>query len=442
MTGTPVDIGTAHMLIRAWYEEGLRAVDPRAAVARAISWDGERLNVGDRSIGVASQSRVVAIAIGKAATGMAWGLDSVAGHQLDSRVILTKDGHATNPPDGWEVFEARHPIPDERGVAATRRILEIVSGMEAGDVAIVLISGGGSALLEAPRLPLGLAEIQVLTDLLLRAGAPIQDLNAVRSELSEVKGGGLRRAIGQATCVSLILSDVLGSDPRLIASGPTIARDSRPDLALALIDRYGVRAHVPEAVIALLEVTRPEPGRPESGDLYRIIGDNRLFLSRIEDMARSSGFTPKVVLRDAEGEARELANRFIDFLLAQPPDVDVAIGGGEATVTLRGDGRGGRNTEFALAAAMRLEAEDRDWVIASLASDGQDGMVDAAGAIVDRGTLGRGRAFGLDADSSLANNDSGTYFEVVGGLVTPGPTGTNVNDAYVGIRVGASPRGR
>ena len=435
MSGKPVDVDRARRLIRSWYDEGLRAVDPRAAVARSISWDGATFAAGEQTMKIVPGSRVVAIAVGKAATEMARGLESILGQSLDDRILLTKDGHARNPPKGWEVFEARHPVPDERGVVATSRILSAVSGLVEGDTAIVLISGGGSALLEAPRHPLSLTDVQETTTLLLRAGAPIQDLNAVRSELSDVKGGGLRRAIGKASCVTLILSDVLGNDPRVIASGPTIERPSRPDVALDLIERYGVVDQLPPTVLELLRSVGPTAEEPGSRDVYLVVGDNRRFLDRIEEAARSSGFSPRVVLRDAEGEAREVANTFVDLLTSQPAAVDVAIGGGEATVTVRGDGRGGRNTEFALAAAMRLKSLQSDWVIASLASDGQDGAIDAAGAIVDRGTIDRGCAFGLDAESSLANNDSGGYLQAVGGLVAPGPTGTNVNDLYIGIRV-------
>jgi hydroxypyruvate reductase len=435
VSNVPVDFDVARRLIRSWYEVGLRAVDPRSAVARNVTWDGAALGVGGNSIDIADGVRVVAIAVGKAATDMAHGLELIVGPRLDDRILLTKDGHATHPPAAWEVYEARHPVPDERGVAATQRILAAVSGLKAGDGAIVLISGGGSALLEAPRFPLSLSDVQETTRLLLRAGAPIQDLNAVRSELSDVKGGGLRRAIGKAGCVSLILSDVLGNDPAVIASGPTIERRARPHVALDLIARYGVHDQMPPAVIELLESARPTIDAPESRDVYLVVGDNLLFLDRIEEAVRSSGFSPRVVLRDAEGEARELANRFVDHLTSQPSGVDVAIGGGEATVTVRGDGRGGRNTEFALAAAIRLQADGGDWVVASLASDGQDGAMDAAGAIVDRDTIDRGRAAGVDAATSLASNDSGGYFEAVGGLVVLGPTGTNVNDVYIGVRI-------
>jgi glycerate 2-kinase len=435
VSNVPVDLDAARRLIRSWYEDGLRAVDPRYSVVRSVTWDGATLGVGDNSIDIAAGVRVVAIAVGKAATDMAHGLESIVGPRLDDRILLTKDGHATHPPAAWEVYEARHPLPDERGVAATQRILAAVSGLNAGDVAIVLISGGGSALLEAPRSPLSLPDVQATTQLLLRAGAPIQDLNAVRSELSDVKGGGLRRAIGKAGCVSLILSDVLGNDPAVIASGPTIDRRARPDVALDLIARYGVHDQMPPAAIELLRSDGRTIGVPGSRDVYLVVGDNRQFLDRIEDAARSSGFSPRVVLRDAEGEARELADRFVEHLMSQPSGVDVAIGGGEATVTVRGDGRGGRNTEFALAAAMRLASEGSEWVVASLASDGQDGAIDAAGAIVDRDTIDRGRAARIDAESSLATNDSGGYFDAVGGLVAPGPTGTNVNDVYIGVRI-------
>ena len=160
---------------------------------------------------------------------------------------------ASGPPDGWTVFEASHPVPDDRGSAATQAILDAVAALGPRDLVIVLVSGGGSALLESPKAPLTLADIQETTRLLLRAGAPIQDLNAVRSELSEVKGGGLRRAIGEATCVSLILSDVLGNDPSVIASGPTIARSPAPERALEILDQYGIADSVPGAVREMLD---------------------------------------------------------------------------------------------------------------------------------------------------------------------------------------------
>ncbi|MDQ3443017.1 MAG: DUF4147 domain-containing protein, partial [Chloroflexota bacterium] len=351
-------------------------------------------------------------------------------------IILTKDGHATHPPANWEVFEASHPVPDDRGERATRVIMETLAGLGEGDVAIVLVSGGGSALLEAPRDPLILGDIQETTRLLLNAGAPIQHLNAVRSELSLIKGGGLRRSIGEATCVSLILSDVLGNDPTIIASGPTIARNPNPAAAIDLLRSYDLTDRVPEAVTAALRCPRNIATAEEArNDRFVVVGDNDMFVEEVAASAARDGVLQRIALRLAEGEARELAREFLRIVEGQPPGIDVVIGGGEATVTVRGSGTGGRNTELALAAAIALDERDLDWSIASLASDGQDGSIDAAGAVVDRRTVAQGRAIGLDARVFLDNNDSGEYLRRLGLLVEPGPTGTNVNDVYVAVRL-------
>ncbi len=436
MTVDSATIEQARTLILDWYRQGLDAVDPRLAVQRSVEWSGDgALQVAGDRIEIPSEARVIGIGIGKAAAAMAAGLDERLGDRLTTGIILTKDGHADQVPTGWRVFEAAHPVPDERGVEATKTILDTVSGLQASDVVIVLVSGGGSALLEAPREPLTLADIQRVTSALLRAGAPIQDLNAVRSELSQVKGGGLRRAIGEARCVSLILSDVLGNDPRVIASGPTVPREPAPERALELLECYGVLDQVPPAVIELLRRT-PETFDPDSaaGDLYSVVGDNERFVGAIATAAGEAGFKPEVVLRHGEGEARDLAREFLS-LSDLHPTADVLIGGGEATVTVRGNGRGGRNTEFALSAAHSLaEARNGNLVVASLASDGQDGSVEGAGAIVDARTIERAVAMSLDAGAALGRNDSGGFFEELGEMVVPGPTGTNVNDVYIAIR--------
>ncbi|MBA2470476.1 MAG: DUF4147 domain-containing protein [Chloroflexia bacterium] len=432
----PGSVDEARSLIEAWYRAGLGAVDPRTAVSRALTWDGVSLGIGSTTFDLERGGRLVAVAVGKAAVAMAHGLADALGERITHGIILTKDGHAPSPPVGWDVFEASHPVPDDRGVHATRAILDLVGGLERGDIAIVLVSGGGSALLEAPREPLELSDIQETTRLLLNAGAPIQHLNAVRSELSLVKGGGLRRSIGEATCVSLILSDVLGNDPTVIASGPTVARGPNPAVALDLLESYGLVDRVPEAVTAMLRSGPAAGGEPDtSGDSFVIVGDNDIFVEAFDGAAKGDGVESRIALRRAEGEARELAETFLQIAESQPSEVDAVIGGGEATVTVRGDGTGGRNTEFALAAAITLNERGLDWTIASLASDGQDGSIDAAGAIVDRHTVAAGDAVGLDARKFLDNNDSGDYFRRLGFLVEPGPTGTNVNDVYVAVKL-------
>ncbi len=432
----PLRADEARSLIEEWYRAGLGAVDPRAAVRRALDWDGSSLRVGSTSFDPDRGGRLTAIAIGKAASEMAHGLAGVLGQRVSQGIILTKDGHAPSPPAGWDVFEASHPVPDDRGVRGTRAILDRVGVLGRGDIAIVLVSGGGSALLEAPRQTLGLSDIQETTRLLLNAGAPIQHLNAVRSELSLVKGGGLRRSIGEATCISLILSDVLGNDPTVIASGPTVAREPNPAAALDLLETYGLVGRVPEAVTAMLRSGRAAIGAPDtSSDSFVVVGDNNVFIEAVNGAARGDGMASRIELRQAEGEARVLARTFIESAENQPGEVEAVIGGGEATVTVRGQGIGGRNTEFALAAAIALRERGLDWAVASLASDGQDGLIDAAGAIVDRHTVAAGEAIGLDARRFLDNNDSGEYFRRLGLLVEPGPTGTNVNDVYVAVKL-------
>lgn len=432
----------AHSLIRAWYQSGLSSVEPRQAVCRHLGFAGTDLHVGEHTFPIPNQG-VIVIAIGKAAVAMAHGARDVLGERIREGAILTKDGHAEHPPEGMRIFEAAHPIPDERGVAGTDAILGLVANLQSDDIVVTLISGGGSALFEAPRDPLTLADLQTTTDLLLRAGAPIQDLNTVRSPLSLVKGGGFRKRMGEASCVSLILSDVPGNDPAVIASGPTIRTTADPSRALAKLEQYGVLPQVPRRVIELLERQNdnPEPKmHVPTEDVFDIIADNDMFVDRIAAAVNAEGLSGKVIWRQQEGEARALGERFVAELNSLPNETEVVLGGGEATVTVHGDGTGGRNTEFALAAAIELHRRGADWVIASLASDGQDGLVDGAGAIADRTTVERASDLSLDARSSLERNDSGSFFERVGGLVAPGPTGTNVNDVYIAVRTRSDER--
>jgi len=422
--------------IARWYRAALAAVEPSSAVARHLARDGDRLLVdGDP---VPTPGRLVMLGVGKAATAMARGAIDACGDRIETGVVITKDGHASGAlPDRFAVYEAAHPIPDERGVRATREALRLIQGLRRGDVLLALISGGGSALLEAPRPPVTLADLAATTDLLLRAGAPIQDLNTVRWRLSDVKAGGLRRAAGEAAVVTLILSDVLGNDPRLIASGPTVPGDAGDGAAPAVLDRYGVKGQVPDSVIELL-ANRDDSGSATvdaSADVLAIVADNETAVRAAAEAVAADGLRADIAWRERQGEAADLGRSWVDVCAAAPTDVDVLLGGGEATVTVRGDGRGGRNTEFALAAALALaERGEAGWTVASLATDGEDGPTDAAGAIADAGTIARAEAAGVDPIAALANNDSLRVFEVSGGLVKPGPTGTNVNDVYVSLR--------
>ena len=423
-------------LVEQAFAEGIETVAPGNAVREVLSQSGDGIAVEGGAVPVVG--KLVVVAIGKAAAPMAAATADILGERVSCGYLLTKDGHLGERLPGFESWEASHPVPDERGIDATRSILASVDGLGPDDVVLALISGGGSALFEAPAGSLTLDDIQRTTDLLLRAGAPIQHLNAVRSELSQVKGGGFRRHIGRARTVSLILSDVLGNSPDIIASGPTVRR--RPDAAKALeiLRRYELLGRIPDSVRNHLDraasSTESPPEFDDEGDLFRIIGDNERFVSAIQRYFEDQGLHVDRIWREREGEAREQAVAWVDAVARS--EADVILGGGEMTVTVRGDGTGGRNTEFALRAAIELHERELEATVASLASDGQDGGVDAAGAIVDGDTVADLRRAGVDSIDALERNDSGSALARVATLVAPGPTGTNVNDVYIALRHG------
>lgn len=416
------------------YDHAVAEMQPDLAVRRVLGDTERGFSVNGSNIAVTG--RLMVMAVGKAAAPMANAAAACLRGKVDEGFVLTKDGHLGAAPEAFAMFEAAHPVPDQRGIDATRVILQAVESLSRDDVVLALISGGGSALLESPRAGLALADIQQVTDLLLRAGAPIQHLNAVRSELSEVKGGGLRRAIGQARVVSLILSDVLGNDPEVIASGPTIVRQTNPERAIRLLNDYALTDLVPAKVSAYLSAAASNPdtaANPDArNDVFEIIGDNAQFVAAVRSYLEGQGLSVGHVWSDREGEARDQAVEWVNA--AWRSDTDAVIGGGELTVTVRGDGVGGRNTEFVLAAVSHLASSGRAITVASLASDGQDGGADAAGASVDESSEAALRDQAVDIGASLGANDSATALESIGALVTPGPTGTNVNDVYIAVR--------
>jgi glycerate 2-kinase len=422
--------------VRELFVAGLEAVEPARAVRTRLGWQGDCLVVDGASLNAPMGVHV--IAVGKAAVAMTHGaLEALPGHIISGDVI-TKEGHAAAklPPE-LRVLEAGHPIPDERGVEATNLAVTALSRLDRDVVVLALVSGGGSALLEAPRAGVTLADLAQTTDRLLRAGAPIDALNAVRAPLSRVKAGGLRAAAPRSAWVTLILSDVLSNDPRVIASGPTVPGANDPRLAMEVIARFGVMEQVPDSVLTTLNTRsgEPEPQRTDE-DVLLIIGDNGAAVDAAADKAVALGLERRIVWHAMQGEAAELGRRFVSVVAGMPQSVDVVLGGGEATVTVRGDGHGGRNTEFSLAAALELERRGMsEWVIASLGTDGQDAVTGLAGAIADAGTARRARDAGVDPVGALARNDSLRVFEVAGGGVETGPTGTNVNDVYFAVRM-------
>ena len=370
--------------------------------------------------------RIYLLAVGKAAAAMAEGVLAGIGRAVDGGIVVTKEGHGTRRLENIEQFESSHPIPDERGVEAASAVERMLRELNARDLLICAISGGASALLPAPIDGLSLEQKQNTTHLLLRAGANIHELNTVRKHLSRLKGGQLAALAYPATIVSLILSDVIGDDLDVIGSGLTVPDRSTVADALNVLEPFGV------PVPARLSET-PKPGDPIFENVSNIVvGSNRIALSAAAKKAKVLGYRPMILSSSMQGEAREVARVHAQILREarisgnpiKPPAC--ILSGGETTVTVRGDGKGGRNQEFALAAAIDIAAL-RDSLVLSAGTDGTDGPTDAAGAIATGSTLSRAP----DPRDYLQRNDSYSYFERLGDLIKTGPTGTNVMDVHL-----------
>ena len=377
--------------------------------------------------------RTVVVGAGKASAAMARAVEDNWDGDL-SGLVVTRTGCAV-PCDRIEIVEAAHPVPDTAGLQAAERILGLAKDLSADDLLLALISGGGSALLTLPAAGLTLEDKQAVNSALLRSGATIGEMNCVRKHLSAIKGGRLAVAASPAGIVSLLISDVPGDDPAVIASGPTVADPTTTEDALGVIEKFAIE--VPPAVADALRsaaAETPKPGSPafESTDT-RIVARPQGSLEAAASKAEEMGWTA-VILGDAiEGEARDVARQHATLALgtmeagkpAKPPAV--LLSGGEVTVTLKGKGRGGPNTEYLLALALALDGEAGIHALAC-DTDGIDGSEDNAGAVIGPKTLARARDLGLDAVKYLADNDAYGYFEALGDLVVSGPTLTNVND--------------
>ncbi|HET9660068.1 MAG TPA: DUF4147 domain-containing protein [Thermomicrobiales bacterium] len=434
---------TPEAQIESWFRKVLVQLDPSRLTSRATAFRPDEdvplfgEPVFNNPVEVPARGEVVVMAVGKAAIGMAEGAQIMFGDRFQRGYVLTVDGpDASALDERWTVFRAGHPIPDQRGIDATRALVAVVEELSSDDLVIALISGGGSALFEAPRDPLTLDDFAELTQLLLHAGAPIQHLNTVRIPLSQVKGGAFRRRSPAGQFATLILSDVLGNDTQIIASGPTVEPAVTGAAALAVLDLYGLRETVSSAVRTVLnEAAAESTAWDYPDDIVEIVGDVELAMQLAGEASSDAGVDTVVVDFLLDGDASEAARSWVEELLETGGDIDAVWSGGETTVTVQGDGAGGRNTEFALVAALELDRLENDqWVVGSLATDGQDGNFPSAGAIASRETIQRARELGIDPNAALANNDSATFFQQVGGLVITGPTGTNVNDLYVGLR--------
>lgn len=375
------------------------------------------------------KGRTVVIGAGKGAAAMARAVEAHwqgQGERL-SGLVVTRYGHGA-PTRRIEVVEAAHPVPDAAGREAARRILESVQGLGADDLVLCLISGGGSALLALPAEGIALEDKRAVTSALLRSGATIHEINAVRKHLSAIKGGRLGAAAHPAKVVTLVISDVPGDDLSVIASGPTVPDPSTYADARAVLAKYGITP--PAAIAARLAEARdetPKPGDPRlAGATATLIATPAGALKAAAEVARAAGYEP-VILGDAiEGEARVVARDQAKLAMASKSGTAL-ISGGETTVTVKGKGRGGRNAEFGLALALAFDGRPGLHAIAC-DTDGIDGTEDNAGALVLPDTLARARAAGLDPAACLADNDAYRVFQALGDLVVTGPTLTNVND--------------
>lgn len=425
---------------------GIAAVHPEMLIRKSLRLEGNSLWVGPQLVDLAEFNQIVVVGAGKAGALMAGAVEELLGDRISKGLIIVKDGHGRSL-EKAEVIETGHPMPDERGVEGARRLLSLVGQNAQADTLILcLISGGGSALMPLPHNEITLSAKQGVTRLLLECGASIDEINAVRKHISQIKGGRLARAAAPARVIALLLSDVIGDSLDVIASGPTVGDSSTFLDARNVMEKYGIWERAPASVREVIEKGMrgniPETPKPNDDIFMKvsnvIIGNNRSSLEAASAKASSLGFNATVLSTCISGEAVEAGRMLASIALQARASGDPVappaciLAGGETTVTIRGDGKGGRNQELALSAALEL-TEAGDVVIASVGTDGTDGPTDAAGAIVDGTTVARARARGLEPVQYLERNDSYNLLEPIGDLFVTGPTGTNVMDLMIAL---------
>ena len=425
---------------RQIWEAALDAARPDACIPQAVHLTDEGFAVGGREFPISG--RLIVIGAGKASAGMARVIEGIFDERISAGLIITKYGHSV-PTDRIRILEAGHPVPDGRGALAVDEMTEILRNLDPEDVVLCLLSGGGSALLPAPAEEISLEQKQEVTSDLLRAGATIFELNAVRKHLSSIKGGQLLRRTAPAQVVSLIMSDVIGDRLDFIASGPTAPDTTTFADALGIVRQYEIRIP-PEVGNRLERGARSEiPETPKSGDPIfervsnHIVANNRLLLESALVKARDLGFHTLVLSSEVEGEARDVGGFFASIAReigssGRPiPSPACVLAAGETTVTVQGDGMGGRNQEMALAWAIKMQSWKWPVCFASVATDGTDGPTTAAGGLVDSYTCARAVEMNLEPSKFLRANDSYNLLKAVRDLITTGPTGTNLMDLQI-----------
>jgi glycerate 2-kinase len=425
------------------FAAGVAAVDPIAAVWRAVVCQGDTLYVDGVPYDLQRYAQVYVVGAGKAGATMTQGLEEILGERLTGGVVTVKYGHLA-PVSRVTIREAAHPVPDAAGMRGAEALHQVVQRAGADDLVLCLLSGGGSALLPAPSPGITLVEKQQVTSLLLECGASIDEINAIRKHMSRLKGGQLARLVRPATLITLVLSDVVGDRLDVIASGPTVPDPTTYQDCLEIVGRYDLLTRLPVSVRTHLQrgqagelAETPKATDPAFASCQTvIIGNNRMALQAACTEAQTRGYQTLLLSSSLEGETRHIARmhaaiareiRQSGMPLAPPACV---ITGGETTVTIRGDGLGGRNQEFVLAAALDIAGLD-GVVVLSGGTDGSDGPTPAAGALADGSTVARAQALGLTPQTCLRRNDSYHFFHALDDLFITGPTGTNVMDMHI-----------
>lgn len=425
------------------YRRAIEAVNPITAINSHVKRQAQQLICDGKIFNLEHFRHIYLVGAGKAGAAMAAAMEELSGNQMTAGLVVVKYGHLS-PVKKTKIIEAGHPLPDQKGVEGANELVSLLKHSTAEDLVICLISGGGSALLPLPAIGLTLDEKQKTTQALLACGADITEINAIRKHLSQLKGGQLARLIAPATTISLILSDVIGDPLDSIASGPTVGDPTTFDQCLKIIAKYNLSTTLPATVInhlqqgasgAISETPKPDDPLFSRVSNY-IIASNRQAVEAAAEMAQELGYHPLILSTFIEGETREIARMHSAIAkeihqsgnpLTPPACI---ISGGETTVSITGDGLGGRNQEFALAAALDIDGLSNT-VMMSIGTDGTDGPTDAAGAIADGQTIERAHKLGLMPRKYLDNNDAYHFFSQLHDLLITGPTNTNVMDIHL-----------
>lgn len=418
------------------YKSAVESVQPALCMRRFLLLQEQQIKLGDRLYDLSDFKNIYVIGAGKAAAAMALATEEILGSHIKAGIVAVKKDHVL-PLKYIHQVEAGHPIPDENSIKANELILELLSNITEDDLLIVLLSGGGTSLLADLPDSITLAELQQAYQLLQQCGADIDESNTVRKHLSEIKGGGLAAKCNGATVVSFVLSDVIGNDLSVIASGPAVPDETTNKDALKILDKYGLTEKVAANIPAYLKDETTQQNKPKKGDACfdnisnYLIANNESALLAAKKTAETMGYTTTILSANIQGESKEVATWWVELAEKQRPKTCL-LAGGETTVTIKGNGKGGRNQEFALAASEYLK--DRENItILSAGTDGTDGPTDAAGAVVSSATFINAAKEGLDSSIFLSNNDSYHFFEKAGGHIITGPTQTNVMDLMIAL---------